>query len=322
MAINPIQLGSLTLHSNLVQGPLAGYSCAPFRDITHRYGQPGFCATEMISAHDLVSRPNQPKRYIWRSPNEGKLCFQLSANKSEMLARATAMIADQADVIDLNCGCPVKKIRSKGAGSKLLADPEKIYQLVQAMKQNSDCPISIKIRIAGQYDDQIDRAVIDAAQSAGVDFITVHGRHWRERYDVPCQYEAIKNIVDFASVPIFANGDIEDAESLKRCFAQTGCSGFMVARASVGQPWLFAKITAQLNNQSFQEPTLTERGEILRQHIRGLISLENEKLAILQSRKLAKYYARQMSGRAEFVTKMQGATTLAQVDIIISEHFQ
>ena len=319
--IKPIQLGKLTLPSNLVQGPLAGYSCAPFRVVMEQHGQPGFCATEMISSHDLASRPTQPKRYTFRDPREGILCFQLSGSKPAMFAKAISMIADRADMIDLNCGCPVKKIRSKGAGSKLLASPETIYQLVREIKQNSDSVASIKIRIAGEYGDHSDLDVVDAAQSAGVDFITVHGRHWRERYDVPCQFAAIKKICAAATVPVFANGDLEDTQSIQHCFAQTGCDGFMIARAGVGQPWLFKKIRAELNGETFIEPTIAERGDILLQHISGLIELESEKLAILQSRKLAKYYSRDLPNRTEFVLAMQQACDFRTVQTLVKQHY-
>jgi tRNA-dihydrouridine synthase B len=314
-----IKLGPVILPNNIVQAPLAGYSCAPFRAITWRYGRPGFCTTEMISAKHLVKSGSRQQRYLGKHPEEGLLCYQFAASDPNTLGQATALVSEHynADMIDLNCGCPVGKIRAKGTGSRLLADPEKIYQLARAMKQNTDGAVSIKIRIAGEIGDHDDLAVIDAAQNAGVDFITVHGRHWTERYDVPCDFSSIKKIVDYATVPVFANGDVEDRASLQAISDATGCSGVMIGRASVGQPWLFSALT----EEGFSAPSLNEVGNIFLEHIDGLIQLQDEKLAILQSRRLAKYYGRPLTQRKEFTISMQQAESRNEAERLIKEYF-
>ncbi len=310
MFIKPLQLGTLQLHSNLIQGPLAGYSCAPFRVIAQKYGDPAFCVTEMISAKDIMHRDPKPKRYLGKDPQEGLLCYQLSGNDPEYLGRAAALVSEHgADLIDLNCGCPVGKIRAKHAGSKLLTKPETIYALVKAIKANTAATVSIKIRVAGDAADHNDAAVIDAAEQAGVDFITVHGRHWTERYDVPCRYNAIADIVSYARVPIIANGDVQDYPSLKRIFETTQCAGVMIARASVGKPWLFQQLYAAENNLPFSEPTTNQIGNILREHLRLLIELEKERTTVLQSRKFAKYYSHCLTNPLEFVIAMQKVNT-------------
>lgn len=320
--IQPIKLAKLTLANNLVQAPLAGYSCAPFRVLVTRYGNPGFCTTEMISATDLVNRKHKPKRYLWRDPTENKLCYQLAASDPEILKQAVEIVAKNSpDIIDLNCGCPVSKIRAKNSGSKLLVFPEKIHALVTAMKANTDATVSVKIRIANGLSDHDDRAVVDAAQSAGVDFITVHGRTWCERYDVACHQESIAAIVKYACVPIIANGDVEDALSFKSLMANTGCAGVMIGRGSVGRPWLFQEIMSACNNQQFTAPNRHQIGAIFLEHIARLIELENEKLALLQARKFAKYYARDFPGRLEFVIAMQTASTYQDASRLIQAFF-
>lgn len=310
MLIKPLQLGQLTLPSNIIQGPLAGYSCAPFRVLTHKYGNPAFCVTEMISAKDLIHRNPKPKRYLGKDPREGRLCYQLSGDDPKFLAEATALVsAHGADLIDLNCGCPVNKIRAKHAGSKLLTTPEKIYALVKSMKANTEAPVSIKIRVSGDVADHNDHAVIDAAELAGVDYIIVHGRHWSERYDVPCRYDAIRDIVQLAKVPIIANGDVEDYSSLKRIFETTNCAGVMVARATVGKPWLFQEWYAEENHQAFLSPSPKEVGAIFQEHLHDLITLETERFAVLQARKFAKYYADCLPNKLEFTIAMQKVIT-------------
>ncbi|MDF1796414.1 MAG: tRNA-dihydrouridine synthase [Coxiellaceae bacterium] len=288
-----MKIGHLQLQSSLIQAPLAGYSCAPMRVLAEQWGQPGFCCTEMLSAKHIYSGAKQKPRYQYKAPNEGLLCVQLSGSDAEHVVPAIATVTQWgADLIDLNCGCPMPKIRKKTCGSQLLQQPEQLHQLVKAMKQASNVPVMIKIRVDGRSGDQFNAEVAQAIEQGGADVMAVHGRHWTERYDVECSMDDIAEIKAQVSIPVIGNGDVKDAASAKRLLDHTRCDGVMIARAAVGQPWLFAQIKAELNGESFAVPTLVERGQMLLQHVRGLVELETEKPALLQSRKLAKYYAR------------------------------
>ncbi|MDF1654319.1 MAG: tRNA-dihydrouridine synthase [Coxiellaceae bacterium] len=288
-----MKIGQLNLQSSLIQAPLAGYSCAPMRVLAEQWGQPGFCCTEMLSAKHIYSGAKQKPRYQYKDPSEGLLCVQLSGSDAEHVVPAIATVTGWgADLIDLNCGCPMPKIRKKTCGSQLLQQPECLYRLVAAMKQASNVPVMIKIRVDGRSGDRFNHEVAHAVEQGGADVISVHGRHWTERYDVECSLDDIAEIKSHISIPVIGNGDVCDALSAKRLVDHTQCDGVMIARAAVGQPWLFAQIKAELKGEAFKLPTLAERGEMLLQHVRGLIALETEKPALLQSRKLAKYYAR------------------------------
>lgn len=319
--LEPIKLGSIVLPNRIVQAPLAGYSCAPMRLLATRHGQPGFTCTEMISAKDLMHRKQQPKRFLWRHPEEKIVCYQIAGNGIEEIARASQIVTQAgADIVDLNCGCPVKKIRSKGYGSKLLSHPEKIHALVKTMKENTDAVISIKIRIGQPHNDSDDLLIAQAAENAGADFITVHGRHWRQRYDVDCDLEPIKKIVDAINIPVFANGDMADTQSVINTVNKTGCHGVMIARASVGAPWLFKQIREELTGHHFQPPTPSHILNLFHGHITLLMQLENEKLAVLQSRKLAKYYSRGFPNQKDFVLPIQTAETFAEIEEVILDY--
>jgi tRNA-dihydrouridine synthase B len=309
---------------NLIQGPLAGVSCAPFRELTWRYSQPAFTCTEMISCKTLLYQPaSSQQRYIKKSADEGPVCFQLSSSDSNELAEATKRATDYgADLIDLNCGCPVKKIRSRGAGSSLLVDAAKLYQLITAMKQNTHLPVSIKIRVDGDASEKFNREVATAVQDAGTDFLIVHGRHWTEHYETPCRYEDIKFFVDELKIPVIGNGDIACVKSLKKMY-ETGCAGVMIGRAGVGQPWLIKKLIAELTQQTYAAPPLTEIGAVFIEHIEGLIDLlGTEKFSIFQARKLAKYYARSMPERHEFCTAMNTCGTLIELKNLCQQFFK
>jgi tRNA-dihydrouridine synthase B len=322
MHIRPLKVGQLQLANNLIQGPLAGYSCAPFRLITHRLGHPAYCSTEMISAKDLAHRAVKPKRYIWKAPAEGLVSYQLSGDSAKDLAVAARIVTDVgASLIDLNCGCPVAKIRAKGAGSKLLTEPSKIHDLVKALKANTSVPVSVKVRIDANSSDKNNLLVVKAIEEAGADLLVVHGRHWTEKYDVPCNLAQIAEIAAVSSIPVIANGDIEDLASLKRTFELTNCAGIMIARASVGQPWLFKKLSTEVAGAIFHLPSLVEIGQFYFEHVKGLVDLENEFLAVMQARKLAKYYIRQHFDNTNFLLEVNTCKTLAKLAKLIEKYF-
>lgn len=288
--IKPIILGKLQFSSNLIQAPLAGVSCAPFRELIHQYGGAAYAATEMISAKTLLHKP--PRRYIAKSPEEGMVCFQLSGNDPAELQQAAIIAVERgADLLDLNCGCPVEKIRKKGCGSKLLSEYMLLEEIISAIKAVVEVPVSVKIRVDGASQDRFNYEVVKRVNAAGADFLIVHGRHWSEHYETPVRLDEIANIVAQSQIPVIGNGDVKDYTSLMRMF-ETGCTGIMIGRASVGRPWLFQELIHADLGKTFNVPTKIEIGNLLLVHIRGLAILENETQALLQARKLTKYYLR------------------------------
>lgn len=321
--IKQLTLGSHTFANNIIQGPLAGYSCAPFRRITRLYGDPAFACTEMISSKALLYQPKKSlQRYVIKDPQEGPVCFQLSGNDPHILAQATKIVADYgADLIDLNCGCPVKKIRAKGLGSSLLTQPLTLFKLIQAMKQSTRVPVSIKIRVDGAGPEATHKELVKVIKDAGVDYLIVHGRHWTENYDIQCHYDQIKYFVEELPIPVIGNGDIACFDSLKTMFA-TGCAGVMISRAGVGQPWLIKELIARANNKPYQGLTLTQIGLIFLEHIEGLSSLfNNDKFTIVQARKLAKYYARGIEHKIDLINAVNHCGSLQDLSAIIKTHF-
>ncbi len=291
--IQPLLIKNLSFPINLIQGPLAGYSCWPLRLLAAQQGSVAFCYSEMLSAKDLAISKKIAPRFSVKHPQEGPLCIQLSGTNPEELKKATEKaLTFGADLIDLNCGCPVSKIRQKGAGSKLLENPALLKSLVLAMKSVSPTPVSIKIRVDGENPIPFSITAARMAEEAGIDFITIHGRHWTESYDTPCRQDQIAQIVDQLSIPVIANGDVQDTESALRLLKNTNAKGLMISRAAVGQPWIFKQIQQESQGKIFTPPSKKEMGKLLLSHINGLIALEGEQPGILQSRKLFKYYGR------------------------------
>lgn len=261
------------------------------------------------------------QRYMKKDPDEGPVCFQLFGNDPEKLAEATKIVTDYgADLIDLNCGCPVKKVRNQQAGSKLLMEPLKLYKMIVAMKQNTHLPVSIKIRVEGHSEEKFHHTIVKVVKDAGVDFLVVHGRHWQESYQNPCHYEQIKFFVDELKIPVIGNGDVADVDSLHKMFA-TGCSGAMIGRAGIGQPWLIRTLIAAINNEPFIVPSLKEIGSIFLMHIGLLEQLGGQKFALLHARKISHAYTKGLCNKKDFCFAINACKTMHELQKISEQYF-
>lgn len=321
--LRPLQIADKIFPVNLVQGPLAGYSCSAFRLLTWQESKPAFTCTEMISCNALVHKPKLSyRRYIEKDPREGPVCFQIFGKDPEKIGYAAKVVTDYgADLIDLNCGCPVKKVRRQGAGSSLLMDPVLLYKLLRAMKNSTHLPIAAKIRVEGNSCDKFHEEIVRVITDAGIDFLVVHGRHWNETYKVPCHYDQIKFFVEALKIPVIGNGDIFCINSLQKMFA-TGCAGVMIGRAGVGQPWLIRKLIAEIEQQKFIGPSPREISDIFKQHIQLLARLlGSEKIALLQARKIAGAYTQGLPNKKEFCLAINNCNTLEELQNICAQHF-
>ena len=320
--IQSLKLGTTTFPVNIIQGPLAGISCAPFRRLIWDYSQPAFTCTEMMSCKTLIHQPQSKQRFTKIDPQEGPVCFQLSGNDPKELAEATKIVTDYgADLIDLNCGCPVNKIRSRGAGSRLLMHPSRLFELITSMKRNTHLPVSIKIRVDGNSSDQCNSDIAQVVSDAGADFLIVHGRHWTEQYETPCHHDQIQFFVEKLHIPVIGNGDIADLDSLKKMVA-TGCAGVMIGRAGVGQPWLINQLIAEMKQAEFTIPTNKVIGSLFMRHVLGLAELlHSEKFAVIQARKFAKYYARTLMQRADFCQEINSCEDLRALEKSCDRYF-
>ncbi len=287
---SPFHIGGLRLSNRLIQGPLAGFSCAPFRQLFYQYTPPAYCVSEMISAHDVLDKHQPDSRYLYRAPEERVLCYQLSGNNPLIVAQAALRVqALGADLIDLNCGCPKPKIRKKGAGSALLDEPERLFDIVSAVRRAITIPLTVKLRIAG---DERDIVVAQGIEQAGADALIVHGRRWTDDYDIACDFSHIARIKRAASIPVIANGDIRDHATLAHAIASSGCDAYMIARAGSGHPWLYQQLLAGSGSAPHQ--TQVALVECFMQHLHGLAGLESEHQAVLQSKSLVRYYFKQV----------------------------
>jgi tRNA-dihydrouridine synthase B len=281
-----LSIGSLNLSNRLIQGPLAGFSCAPFRELFSLFQAPAYCVTEMISAQDVLTKHTPYNRYLYKGPNEGILAYQLSGNCPQTLVNASLHLEQLgADLIDINCGCPKPKIRKKGAGSALLENPNHLVDIIKKIKTTLSIPLTIKIRLQNPIQDVI---LAQKIEEAGADALIIHGRSALDDYHVPCNYEAIQQIIDKVNLPCIANGDIKDLSTLNHAYQNCQPQAFMISRAGTGRPWLFKELLTQQTVDISPQQML----DLFILHLEKLASLENEYKALLQARTLVRYYFR------------------------------
>ena len=306
----PLHVGKLLLPNRLIQGPLAGYSCAPLRQLFYQFIPPAYCVSEMISAQDLQRDSTTPRRYTYRAPKELRLCYQISgANPDHLVPAARRLQALGADLIDINCGCPKPKIRKKGAGSALLDNPLQLVKLIQQVRCAIQIPLTVKIRLQDAISDDV--ALAQRIEQAGADALIVHARRWRDDYAVACDWTSIAAIKRAVSIPVIANGDLTNLTQIAQAYQETGCDAFMLARAGCGQPWLYESLlTGVPTHQLITEQKLMS---LFKQHVHALAALESERQAIMQSQSLVRYYFKQ-SLSSEQLKQFRTIQHLSQLD--------
>ncbi|MCY7321704.1 MAG: tRNA dihydrouridine synthase DusB [Phormidesmis sp. CAN_BIN36] len=300
----PLKIGHLEVKSRVLQSPLSGVTDLVFRRLVRRYAPDSMMYTEMVNATGLHYVKELPI-IMEVDPNERPISIQLFDCRPDFLAEAAQMaVAEGADTVDINMGCPVNKITKNGGGSSLLRDPETAEAIVRAVVNAVNVPVTVKTRI-GWTNQEIN--ILDFAkrmEDAGAQMITVHGRTRAQGYNGAAQWEWIGRVKETLSIPVIANGDMFSVEAAVKCLEQTGADGVMCSRGTLGYPFLVGEVDHFLKTGiEKQKPTPIERLECAREHLQMLWEYKGDR-GVRQARKHMTWYAKGFDGAADLRGKL------------------
>ncbi|MBP5348917.1 MAG: tRNA dihydrouridine synthase DusB [Clostridia bacterium] len=317
-----MKIGSFQRETPLFLAPMAGYTDRAARLICRKFGA-DFVESEMVSARALVYQDRKSAPLARLLEDELPGAVQLFGSDPAIIAEAAKIVARgtaggaQPTAIDLNFGCPVRKIVSNGEGSALMRDPKKIAAIVSAAVQATSLPVTVKIRAGWDAAEKNAAECARAAEAAGCSAIFLHARTRSQFYSGAADLSVIREVKRAVSVPVVGNGDITDAESARRMLRETGCDGLMVGRAAVGCPFLFREIRLAIDGKPVPPVTPAERLETALLQLDLAIEDKGEKIAVLESRKQAAQYLFGLRDAASYRREICEAKTRDEVAEIL-----
>lgn len=311
-----LAIGPYKLANNLALAPMAGVTDLPFRLLCRRMGA-GIAAGEMLTSDVRLWHTEKSRRRMDHSGEAEPRVVQIAGGDPQMMAEAARRNADAgAQIIDINMGCPAKKVCNKAAGSALLKDEPLVRHILDAVVKAVDVPVTLKMRTGWDTSNRNATAIARMAQDCGIQALAVHGRTRACGYQGTAEYETIRAIKQSVAIPIFANGDIDSPLKAKFVLDATGADGLMVGRSAQGRPWIFREIGAFLAGEAASdEPSLAEVRDIMLAHLCDLHAFYGDEVGVRVARKHIDWYAR---GRAQaHVARhavMQAEDAMTQLD--------
>lgn len=310
--VHTLKIGSLTLRNNLLLAPMAGITDLPFRLLAREQGA-ALCFTEMVSVNGLVRDGQRSFELLCSSPGDRPLGIQLFGDDPELLAEATRRVEGYGDLLDLNLGCPVRKVVASGAGSALLREPAKVAAIIRAVRSATRLPLTVKIRSGWSCGAPNFLEIGRIAEAEGCDAVTLHPRSRAQMFGGKADWGQIAELQQTLAIPVIGSGDLFSARDAVAMLNQTGCAGAMVARGGLGNPWLFREALALLEGRETAPPTPAERLTVALRHLELIIATAGESVALREMRKHLSWYSHGLPGAAAFrdaVNRLTGKDVL------------
>lgn len=328
-----IKFGNVTLPVGLALAPLAGVSDRAFRRVCRACGA-DFSVSEMVSAKALCYEQRAKKEH--RSvtgllasvhADETPMAVQIFGHEPEFMAEAARLITQNdyigcvsevpPSAIDINMGCPVKKVTGNGEGSALLKNPVLAGQIIEAVVKATHLPVTVKIRAGWDKDSINATEIARVAEASGASMLCIHGRTREQMYEPGVNREVIAAVKAAVSIPVLGNGDIYTAEDALSMMRETGCDGVMIARGAMGNPWLFSEIRAALSGEIYIYPTASERFSTALGQVREMIQEKGERVGVAEAKKHLAWYCHGLEGAAATRSRIMQAENYAELEEIM-----
>ncbi|MBF0699168.1 tRNA dihydrouridine synthase DusB [Streptococcus danieliae] len=315
----PFKIGSVEIPNRTILAPMAGVTNSAFRTIAKELGA-GLVVMEMVSDKGIQYNNEKTLHMLHIDEGENPVSIQLFGSDADSLSRAAEFIQEntRTDIVDINMGCPVNKVVKNEAGAKWLKDPDKIYHILKTVKSHLDIPLTVKMR-TGWADPSLAVENALAAESAGVDALAMHGRTREQMYTGVADLETLQTVAQaLTKIPFIANGDIRTAEEAKQRLEVVGADAVMVGRAAMGNPYIFNQINHYLETgELLPDLSFEDKMRIAYEHLRRLINLKGEYVAIREFRGLAPHYLRGSSGAAKLRGAIARAESLTEIEELL-----
>ena len=317
-----MRIGPYPIEPNVVLAPMAGVTDKPFRQLCKQLGA-GLAVSEMTTADPRLWRTQKSRLRMDHVGEPAPISVQIAGYDPQMLADAARFNVDQgAQLIDINMGCPAKKVCNVWSGSALLQDEPLVARIVSAVVKAVDVPVTLKIRTGWNRDNRNGIAIAKIAQDAGIAALAVHGRTRADLYHGEAEYETIRAIRDAISIPLLANGDVDSPRKAKHVLEATGADAVMIGRAAQGRPWIFREVAHFLAHGTLlREPTPLEVRDILTGHLEALYAFYGEVPGVRIARKHLGWYAKDRPENAAFRHVVNRAETAAEQVRLTRDYF-